>query len=85
MVLMYNIASKAARVGYNIPINFVGASFVNMPFHKKTGRVSIKDRVKLTSLKRTCGSFDIAKMLLLLASDAGNYLIGKVNTIAGVD
>ena len=96
MVLTYNVASKAAlnaitvcflkaRVEYTIPINPIGAGFVNMPFHKKTDRVRIEDGIKHTTLKRTGGSFAIAKMLLFWASGAGNYLIGEVFMIAGVD
>ncbi len=89
-------ASKAAldaitiglsRVGAesNILVNSVRAGFVDTPFHRKIGRENIEDRVKRIPLKRAGEPIDISRMVLFLASDAGDYITGEVFTIAGGD
>ena len=74
-----------AGIEYNILVNSVRAGFVDTPFHKKIGRENIDDRIKLTPLKRAGEPIDIAKMVLFLASEAGDYITGEVFTIAGGD
>jgi 3-oxoacyl-[acyl-carrier protein] reductase len=76
-----------ARAGapYNILVNSVRGGFIDTPFHKKMGRVNLEDRIKLIPLKRAGQPIDIARMVLFLASEAGNYITGEVLTIAGGD
>ena len=69
----------------NILVNSVRAGFVDTPFHKKIGRENIDDRIKLTPLKRAGEPIDIARMVLFLASEAGDYITGEVFTVAGGD
>ena len=76
-----------ARAGaqYNILVNSVRGGFVDTPFHKKIGRSNLEDRIKLIPLKRAGQPIDIARMVLFLASSAGDYITGEVFTIAGGD
>jgi 3-oxoacyl-[acyl-carrier protein] reductase len=76
-----------ARAGaqYNILVNSVRGGFVDTPLHKKMGRSSLEDRVKLIPLKRAGQPMDIARMVLFLASEAGDYITGEIFTVAGGD
>jgi 3-oxoacyl-[acyl-carrier protein] reductase len=76
-----------ARAGapFNILVNSVRGGVVNTPFHQKMGRESLEERIKLIPLKRAGEPADIARMVLFLASEAGNYITGEVITIAGGD
>jgi len=76
-----------ARAGaqYNILVNSVRGGFVDTPFHKKIGRSNLEDRIKLIPLKRAGQPIDIARMVLFLASSAGDYITGEIFTVAGGD
>lgn len=76
-----------ARAGapYNILVNSVRGGLVDTPFHHKIGRSSLEDRIKLTPLKRAGQPIDIARMVLFLASSAGDYITGEIFTVAGGD
>jgi len=76
-----------ARAGaqYNILVNSVRGGFVDTPFHKKIGRSNLEDRIKLIPLKRAGQPIDIARMVLFLASEAGDYITGEIFTVAGGD
>lgn len=76
-----------ARAGapYNILVNSVRGGVIDTPFHKKIGRGSLEDRIKLIPLKRAGQPIDIARTVLFLASEAGNYITGEVFTVAGGD
>ena len=81
------ITKGLSRAGteYNILVNSVRAGFVDTPFHKKIGRENIDERINLTPLKRAGEPIDIAKMVLFLASEAGDYITGETFTVAGGD
>lgn len=81
------ITAGLARAGapFNILVNSVRGGVVDTPFHKKIGRQSLEERIKLIPLKRAGQPIDIARMVLFLASEAGNYITGEVITIAGGD
>ncbi|WP_242492681.1 SDR family NAD(P)-dependent oxidoreductase [Methanolobus psychrotolerans] len=81
------ITNGLARAGVerNILVNSVRAGFVDTLFHKKIGRKNIDERIKMTPLKRAGVPKDIAKMVLFLASEAGDYITGEVFTVAGGD
>jgi len=78
-----------ARAGadYNILVNSVRAGVVDTGFHKKIGRNKddMKRRIELTPLKRIGKPIDVARMVVFLASNAGDYITGEVFTIAGGD
>lgn len=78
-----------ARAGapYNILVNSIRGGLIDTPFHKKLGRdaKAIEGRIKLIPLKRMGQPIDIARMVLFLASEAGDYITGEVFTIAGGD
>ncbi len=81
------VAVGLARAGapYHILVNSIRGGVVDTPFHKKIGRDSLEDRIKLVPLKRAGQPIDIARMVLFLASSAGDYITGEVFTIAGGD
>lgn len=70
---------------YNILVNSIRAGFVDTPFHKKIDRKNIDKRIELIPLKRAGKPIDIARMILFLASEAGDYITGEVFTVAGGD
>ncbi len=82
-----SVTTGLARAGapYNILVNSVRGGFVNTPFHKKIGRGDLEDRIKLIPLKRAGQPIDIARMVLFLASEAGDYITGEIFTVAGGD
>lgn len=82
-----SITIGLARAGaqYNILVNSVRGGFVDTPFHKKIGRSNLEDRIKLIPLKRAGQPIDIARMVLFLASSAGDYITGEIFTVAGGD
>ncbi|PWB52459.1 MAG: hypothetical protein C3F06_07845 [Candidatus Methanoperedenaceae archaeon] len=79
------IGFAKAGAKYNILVNSVRAGFIDTPFHKKIGRESIEERVKLIPLNRAGKPIDVARMVLFLASDAGDYITGEIFTVAGGD
>ena len=81
------ISVGLAREGakHNILVNSIRCGFIDTPFHKKIGRQNLEDRIKLTLLKRAGQPIDIARMVLFLASNAGDYITGEVFTVAGGD
>lgn len=81
------VTKGLSRAGaeHNILVNSVRAGFVDTSFHKNIGRENIEDRIKLTPLKRAGETIDIARMVLFLASEAGDYITGEVFTVAGGD
>lgn len=81
------ITKGLSRAGteHNILVNSIRAGFVDTPFHKKIGRKNIEERIKLTPLKKAGEPIDIARMILFLASEAGDYITGEVFTVAGGD
>lgn len=76
-----------ARAGapYKILVNSIRGGVIHTPFHKKIGRGDLEDRIKLIPLKRAGQPIDIARMVLFLASEAGDYITGQIFTVAGGD
>ncbi|WP_319508442.1 SDR family oxidoreductase [uncultured Methanolobus sp.] len=70
---------------YNILVNSIRAGFVDTPFHKKINRQNIDERVRSIPLKKAGEPIDIARMVLFLASEAGDYVTGETFTVAGGD
>jgi len=82
-----SVTTGLARAGaqYNILVNSIRGGLVDTPFHEKIGRVDLENRIKLIPLKRAGQPIDIARMVLFLASSAGDYITGETFTIAGGD
>ena len=68
-----------------ILVNSIRAGFVKTPFHEKMGRGDLEDRIKLIPLKHAGKPIDIARMVLFLASEAGDYITGQIITVSGGD
>jgi 3-oxoacyl-[acyl-carrier protein] reductase len=83
------ITKGLARAGapYNILVNSVRGGVIDTPFHKKIHRnkKSLEERIRLIPLKRMGKPEDIARVVLFLASEAGNYITGEIFTVAGGD
>ena len=83
------ITKGLAKAGapYGILVNSIRGGLINTPFHAKIGRSPqvVEERIKLIPLKRIGQPVDIARMVLFLASEAGDYITGEVFTVAGGD
>ena len=49
------------------------------------GRKNSKERIEMIPLKRAGKPEDIARIVLFLASEAGNFITGETFTVAGGD
>ena len=77
-----------ARAGaqHNILVNMVRGGFIDTPFHKKlSSSKNIEERINLIPLKRAGKPEDVARMVLYLASESGDFITGEILTVAGGD
>tara|TARA_B100000686_G_C16732373_1_gene941492 strand:+ start:870 stop:1616 length:747 start_codon:yes stop_codon:yes gene_type:complete len=76
-----------ARAGakYGILINAIRGGFIGTSFHQKLGSKNIEERVKLIPLKRAGKPEDLARMVLFLASKAGDFITGEILAVTGGD
>ena len=77
-----------ARAGaqHNILVNVVRGGFIDTPFHEKLGASkNIEERINLIPLKRAGKPEDVARMVLFLASESGDFITGEILTVAGGD
>jgi 3-oxoacyl-[acyl-carrier protein] reductase len=76
-----------ARAGakYGILVNAIRGGFMDTPFHQKLGSKNIKERVQLIPLKRAGKPEDMARMVLFLASEAGDFITGEIFGVTGGD
>ncbi len=81
----FTVGLARAGAQYNILVNSIRGGFVDTPFHKKVGRGDLENRIKLIPLKRAGQPIEIARMVLFLASSAGDYITGEIFTVAGGD
>lgn len=83
------ITKSLAKFGakYNILVNAVRPGFIDTKFHEKMNRTNkdIQKRIDLIPLKRAGDPKDVAKLIVFLASDAGNYITGEIFNISGGD
>ncbi len=93
------VASKAAlesltkgfaREGapHNILVNAIRCGVIESPMHQKIPgytEENLKNRIELIPLKRAGKPLDIARMVLFLASQAGNFITGQIFTVSGGD
>lgn len=83
------VTKGLARAGapYNILVNSVRGGVIDTPFHEKIlrDRRGLEERIKLIPLKRVGKPIDMARLVLVLASEAGDYITGEIFTVAGGD
>jgi 3-oxoacyl-[acyl-carrier protein] reductase len=83
------VTKGLARAGapYNILVNSVRGGVIDTPFHEKIlrDRKNLEERIKLIPLKRMGKPIEMARMVLFLASEAGDYITGEIFTVAGGD
>lgn len=84
-----SITKGLARFGakYNILVNAIRPGFIDTRFHKKMKRNKddIQKRIELIPLKRPGKPEDIARMVVFLASESGDYITGEIFTVSGGD
>ena len=68
-----------------ILVNTVRAGFIDTPLHQKLGRTNIEKRIQAIPLKRAGKAEDIARMVLFLASESGDFITGEIFTVSGGD
>lgn len=83
--LSLGLAKSGAK--HNILVNCVRAGFVETEFHSKIGRSKndIEKRIELMPLKKVVQPLDVARMVLFLASEAGDCITGEIFTVASGD
>ena len=74
-----------AGAKYNILVNTVRGGFIDTSMHKKLGRNNIEKRIEMIPLRRAGRPEDMARMVLFLASEAGDFITGETFTVAGGD
>jgi 3-oxoacyl-[acyl-carrier protein] reductase len=74
-----------AGATHNILVNTVRGGFIDTSMHKKLGRNNIEKRIEMIPLRRAGGPEDMARMVLFLASEAGDFITGETFTVAGGD
>ena len=74
-----------AGAKHNILVNTVRGGYIDTPMHQKMGRKNSKERIEMIPLKRAGKPEDIARIVLFLASEAGDFITGETFTVAGGD
>ncbi len=79
-----------AREGaqYNILVNAIRCGYIDTPMRTKIPGYTETDfqkRINLIPLKRMGQPIDIARMVLFLASETGNFITKEIFTVAGGD
>ena len=74
-----------AGAKHNILVNTVRGGYIDTPMHEKMGRKNLKERIDMIPLKRAGKPEDIARIVLFLASEAGDFITGETFTVAGGD
>ena len=96
---MHYVAAKAAlenlTLGFakegaehNILVNTVRCGVIDTPMRTRIAGYSEEDfqkRINLVPLKRAGKPQDIARMVLFLAAETGNFITGEIFTVAGGD
>ena len=80
-----NVGLAKAGAPHNILVNTVRAGFIDTPLHQKLGRTNLEKRIQAIPLKRAGKAEDIARMVLFLASEGGDFITGEIFTVAGGD
>ena len=80
-----NVGMAKAGAPYNILVNTVRGGFIDTPLHKKLGRTNLEKRIQAIPLKRAGKAEDMARMVLFLASEGGDFITGETFTVAGGD
>ncbi len=80
-----NVGMAKAGAPYNILVNTVRGGFIDTPLHKKLGRTNLEKRIQAIPLKRAGKVEDMARMVLFLASEGGDFITGETFTVAGGD
>jgi NAD(P)-dependent dehydrogenase (short-subunit alcohol dehydrogenase family) len=81
------IAVGLARQGasHNILVNSIRPGVIETPFHRKSPKANMDERIKLIPLGRMGQPLDVARLALFLASEAGDYITGQIFTVSGGD
>jgi len=78
-----------AKLGakHRILVNSIRCGFIDTEFHRKIKRSKeeIKERIKHIPLGHSGKPIDIARMILFLASEAGDHITGEIFTVSGGD
>lgn len=85
-----NLTIGFSREGakYNILVNSIRCGVIDTPMRTKIkgyNESNFKKRIELIPLKRVGQPIDIARMVLFLASESGNFITGEIFTVAGGD
>ena len=80
-----NVGLAKAGAPHNILVNVVRGGFIDTPLHQKLGRTNLEKRIQAIPLKRAGKAEDIARMVLFLASEGGDFITGEIFTVAGGD
>jgi len=74
-----------AREGasHNILVNAVRPGFIQTPFHDKFPKSDTAARIEMIPLKRAGLPGDVAKLVVYLASEGGNFITGEIFAVTG--
>jgi len=80
---MHGLAKAGAHA--NVLVNVVRAGFIDTAFHHKTSRPDFSERISLIPLRRPGQVVDVARMVLYLAGEGGDFITGQILTVSGGD
>ncbi|MBI2104115.1 MAG: SDR family oxidoreductase [Candidatus Omnitrophica bacterium] len=79
------VGMATAGAPHHILVNAIRAGFIETSFHRAMGRTDTRSRVARIPLKRAGRPLDVARLVLFLASEAGDFITGSIVTVSGGD
>lgn len=79
------ITRSFAKVGapYNVRVNAIEAGVTDTPFHHKSGRTDMEQRIALIPMKRPASPEEIASVVTFLASSESSFMTGAIIPVSG--
>jgi len=74
-----------AGAPHSVLVNAVQAGFVQSAFHDKAPKPDLEERIRMIPLQRAGTPLDIARLVLYLSSEGGDYITGQVFPVTGGD
>lgn len=80
-----SVTRSFAKAGapYNIRVNAIEAGVTDTPFHRKSGRTDLEQRIAMIPMKRLALPEEIARVVKFLASSDSSFITGAIIPVSG--